>query len=416
MQSFRPFRAIVVGVLLTTSGVTIVGTAWLLWPRYRDYRLAEQLRAMSTDYNSLEFNRKIERLVEQDQGGRYVIAMLSDGTKDPDVGIRRRSTSALGKYAVVRHQIYPRLMESLGDEQKYVRMEVWRHLEKIPSVAIPFIVEALSSPNARVRAGSLEALGSIRGIEAADTLPRIRRLLTDDDARVREYALWAIASIAPRHPDTAELMVQAINDPSAAVRSEAVSALGRFELIDPTPLIRAVLSDDPEISKSASYVVDLQIGAGHIPGHILPALVGALHDPRQNVRINVICALGRTGQNGMVAVPALRELLQDDDPKVRFPAARSIWQITGEFREALPTIIETHPELAVPALVEALDDRHYESCLDAIFALAAFGSDSRPALPALRRIMTHSLLGHAARCAIEAIEATNVTATAVPEP
>jgi HEAT repeat protein len=453
-----PFQSIVVGILLLATITTIVATVWLVWPLYQDYRLAERLRRMPSDYNSLEFHRSLEKLIEKNQGGSYVIAMLGEGTRAPDVAIRRRCTSALGKYAALRQELYPELIEALADEDKYVRMQVWKELEPVTRLLIPRLLTALSSPNPRLRAGALEALGSLRGSEAISAIPSITTLLSDNDPLVREYAVWAIGSITPANGDTAELLAKALNDSALAVRREALRALGRHPLVDPTPLINSVLSDDMEISQNAWYVIHKQ--SKHVE-QAVPALIAALRDPRHHVRLNAICALGRTRADGSEAVPSLLEVLHDDNPTVRFLAARSIWQITGDCRDVLPTLIETvrhvedlwslagfhtlgdigsaaadavpalveivripvgpssghrihavqamkriasQPEIVVPVLIDLLDDPDWQLSEQAIEALMAFGPDANAALPALQRLTTRMDIGSLAESAIKVIE------------
>ncbi len=56
----------------------------------------------------------------------------------------------------------------------------------------------------------------------------------------------------------------------------------------------------------------------------VPALLEALRDPDDEVRLGAVQALGRIGRTAAPAVPVLREALRDPRPEIRAAAARSL--------------------------------------------------------------------------------------------
>src|SRR6266540_6168141 len=72
------------------------------------------------------------------------------------------------------------------------------------------------------------------------------------------------------------------------------------------------------------------------------------------------------------SVPALLGHLQDQDPGIRYWAAKELGQKGPQAREA------------VPALVEALKDEDKNVRAGVTYALAGIGPDAKPAVPALK--------------------------------
>jgi HEAT repeat protein len=91
--------------------------------------------------------------------------------------------------------------------------------------------------------------------------------------------------------------VEALSDPSPAVRKKAVTALGFVGDADPAAI---------------------------------PALIEALEDRDAAVRGQAVLALLNLGPQARDAIPALEQALQDTDARVRANAAKALQRVRGE--------------------------------------------------------------------------------------
>jgi HEAT repeat protein len=103
------------------------------------------------------------------------------------------------------------------------------------------------------------------------------------------------------------------------------------------------------------------------PNAVVPALIRAFAD--KDLRYFVTVTLGELGPIDGRIVPALILALRDEDPRIRSAAVSALLEV-GPAAEA-----------AVPALIEALDDKPLR--LEVLFALKKMGPTARPAVPAL---------------------------------
>lgn len=243
----------------------------------------------------------------------------------------------------------------------------------------------------------------------APTAAELADYLTDPDERVR---VAAIAALTENTPDGyADLLAQALDDPAATVRAAAAAALR--ELVEVLPsaagLADRLGSGDPVVRAA---VVDLlrALRAGTAasfraalddPDHRVriegvralvslderDAIAAAATDPNREVRIAAAQGLSTIGDGGTEIV---RTLAADRDPLVRAAAlaafagtgadatdigtcvaalADSAWQVRVGAARGL---VAADPETAIPALAEALTDRHLDVRKAAVLALSGW--------------------------------------------
>ena len=106
---------------------------------------------------------------------------------------------------------------------------------------------------------------------------------------------------------------------------------------------------------------------------ILPEFIQALQDEVVHVCVNATKALGRIGEGAKDVVPALIQLLQDQDTEgfVRANAARALGRIGEGTKDA------------VPALIPLLKDQDVGISVNAVGALGRIGKGSEDAVSAL---------------------------------
>jgi HEAT repeat protein len=138
-------------------------------------------------------------------------------------------------------------------------------------------------------------------------------------------------------------------------------------------------------------------------------LMEATHDPERRVRSLAIETLGKLGPGAIPAVPALIAAVNDNDPKIRTKAVAALGSLGPLAKSALPILLPLldHPsgpfmlqvgaavwkiarkKVVISTLIKALDDRDWETCFGAAFALACIGPAAKSALPALELLAKH---------------------------
>jgi len=108
----------------------------------------------------------------------------------------------------------------------------------------------------------------------------------------------------------------------------------------------------------------------------VPSLIPLLKHDSADVRSEAVYVLGRIGPPGYEAVPALMDVLDDPDVRLRAEAAGALWEIDPDTSEE-----------SIPVLIEALEDPKWWRT--AALALAAMGARAEPAVPTLANLLDH---------------------------
>ena len=134
-------------------------------------------------------------------------------------------------------------------------------------------------------------------------LPALLDLLANGRARARSLAAFALGEIPVRTDEIVTALARVTGDVDAAVRVNAVEALG--------------------------------LKGGH--RHAVPALAAALSDPDADVRFSAALSLAQAGPAAADAVPALRAVLTDDNRYVPGYAVEALERIASP--EALTALV-----------------------------------------------------------------------------
>lgn len=173
---------------------------------------------------------------------------------------------------------------------------------------------------------------------------------------------------------------------------------------------------------AASVVAAFDTAASVAEGKSLDEWIKALEDKQAKVRLQAATALGRLGFEARPAVPALIERLKDQDEMVCQAAARALSQVAGvpdlvrllghkdarvrrwgafaigDLRRVLggmhPTSIvvdkfQSELKPAVPALIEALQDKNDKVQAEVVAALGAIGPPAKEAVPKITALLKH---------------------------
>jgi HEAT repeat protein len=329
------------------------------------------------------------------------------------------------------------LVRSLGDKNDDVRLKAVKALGELgpdAAKAVPALIGALKLPNEDVRLNVVLTLAKI-GKPAVDP---VAAAIGERNPDVRYYLVWALAMIGPDARDKADVVAKLLADPSPDIRRRAAHCLGR---IDPPPdlvvpgLVK-LLGDHYDVRPAASEAL------GRIGAPAVPALVKALTSREKDVPAEAMRALGAIGPDakdavpglvalmkadswvtghvteclvkiGPPALPALVEVTNSDDQRLRWVAVQSIRKIDGgaSVRALVDALKNTHPDVRagaaaalgdigisdkgiVLALAEVLaKDKHEYPRQQAAAALQRMGGDARVAEAALTRALGDDDLG-----------------------
>lgn len=164
-------------------------------------------------------------------------------------------------------------------------------------------------------------------------------------------------------------LVDALDDSSEVMRKVTVSALARFGLDALQPLLSALKDADPRRREGAAICL------GRMP-LMHPELLPMLKDQAQG---------------------PLLDALKDQDVRVQVQAANSLWRITGQSDQAMPTF------LALCGKAHTISVRYH-----AIGGLERIGPQAKEAVPTLLELLSdeHEYVRVWASTALEAIDAT----------
>jgi bilin biosynthesis protein len=246
-----------------------------------------------------------------------------------------------------------RLVEGLGDSRGLVRLQFAETLGEIGEVATPVLVNALANhANVVVRRAAAKTLTLIADPEAVPAL--IQSFLNDADTVVRgssagalartgetavpalldilastEYAedtkghaAWALAFIGS---EAAEYLYAALNNASLDVRCAVIGALGHVAQEQSgeksCQLLVTALTDPEALIRTEAAAA---LGQVNYPPAV-SQLILALRDPDLDVRKAAINSLGKMGDR--TALEPLQALLTDEPEVVRVLAKLAIAQI-----------------------------------------------------------------------------------------
>jgi len=237
-------------------------------------------------------------------------------------------------------------------------------------------VAALLSPNAQIRHSAVMQLASSKHPLPARLIPTLMESYATYDTDLLEYPLHAIA-LARVEPSEIPLLVEALRVP--AHQEVAATALAMMK------------------SRAAPALASLM--------RMISTDTGALG-------LKAVILIGTIGPDAADAVPLLTTLLNAPTPERAEAAVRSLGQIGPAAAQASVQIAQlgldgtidasvsavalgafgADAKPALPPLLEALhaDSSSPTRTIDALEILARLGPMSRPAVPRLLELMTHS--------------------------
>jgi len=213
-----------------------------------------------------------------------LIAKLHSGEQHE----RNSAAYALGRYKSKADVVVPALIRAIREGNKGLRAEEWG-----------------DGQSRDVRATAAGALGEI-GEAAAEAIPDLVRLCSDEDPRVRWVALYALGKIAPKEKNVAAALVKGLSDSDLNVRYVAVEALEK----------RA-----PRIAQAGE------------------ALIETMNDDDEALATNAAECLSVSDEDARAAILALAQLAADDNAEKRRRAALCLGQFRPQAEQAVPVVL-----------------------------------------------------------------------------
>lgn len=245
----------------------------------------------------------------------------------------------------------------------------------------------------------------VTGLVPAAQEPRyedVVRNLRNPDTRVRLNAVRLLREA--RYPEAIVPMAALVNDPVDQIQLEAIDAELSFYVVDDVPARRR-LGFVVEVRNAGRAVAafeqgPLAVAYRPVPSELVTALLRAVDDASQKVRLEAIYTLGVIARQPLVgdAVPALIKALDHYDPLIRAGAAAVIGRL--QVTSAADALIRAINDSQAPvryAAMRALGEIRATTAVEALtqqFNYYGKGEGAWSALDALARI------GHASSVAL----------------
>ncbi len=259
-----------------------------------------------------------------------------------------------------------------GDGTAQVRIETMATLKAIGLHSPPLIhalTQALNDPHDEVRLAALDALSEL---ERPDALSRtgLTRCLTDRDGQLRRRAARLLSRRGRMDQRSLDRCRRAVQSPYAEVRREAAAFLWYFSrrAREVVPVLHEALEDRSrvvrlealalaeEIAQRDPRALPVLVQAMNNPDEPLgrpagtalvrfgavavPALIEALEHPSTAIRTGALDVFARLDCNLTEALPALLRAGGDDEPNVRWAAARALGQWNTLDEQVVPVLLD----------------------------------------------------------------------------
>lgn len=292
-----------------------------------------------------------------------LVPLLLNGIKDEQEPVRHAAINALVPLRSGQKLALEGLVAMLADSQPAVRQRAARALGRMGSDAAGAVPALLAASRAAPGEGGFaDALSQIGPV----ALPALRAALNGAARPDAERLLSAVASFGePAVPCLMDMLLH----PDVRLRRMAESALagmGEAAHVAIAPLFARAAESDPAARAAALRAL---VALGAEPGRLQPLLEHALKDSSPEVRRAGLAGLVTQGDPARFGTAPLLDLLGNEAGPIRGVAIRALGRL-GE--KGAP---------AVPALTGLLGDLALRG--EAITALGKIGPPAVPAVPQL---------------------------------
>jgi HEAT repeat protein len=281
------------------------------------------------------------------------VSILREGLKHENVVLRREGAQGLLRLGSAAKEAVPDLLKCVQDEDYLVTVSAAEALgllapEKAKETAVPVLAKWLDRSDPSIRIAVAGGLGRMGGLSKS-AVSALCNTLVDKNPEVRFSALFALGQIGPGAQDAVCSLLKAVKDSETRVGVQAITSL---ILIDLNKMRQA-------------------------KGIVLPVLLKGLEQSDVSTRFAALTDLGFLGPEAKSAVPAIVQAMQDKEPQIRLSAAFSLMVIDPNKAKGA----------AIPVLIEALKSPLPDIRKNAAISLRQLGPDARQAIPALTEVL-----------------------------
>lgn len=253
----------------------------------------------------------------------YIFTRLK--TNPPPSAFSLKVRALLSKAPRFVQKLYPEPREPFGD------VHACNALAAIGQPVIPALATGLENTNRRVRIACIWALARLdRSRTNALALRTLTVALQDKDARVRQHAAGAIASIKTEDAAPVPELNKLLTDADTFVRATAADALGTIgpPARDACPGLKKLLNDGDAYTRQKAAVALWRIE--HDAVTALPVLLDVLASDARDLIRDAMETLGEMGPLANDAVPLLRRAIEKGDVSSQEHAEWALAKIEGD--------------------------------------------------------------------------------------
>lgn len=257
-------------------------------------------------------------------GDPQMVAVFVRALEDEDPVVRRLGVAGLkGLPPAALEQFLPQLAALLqsGDEEAADRAAIALLIGRIgdkAAAALPLLTHlAREDADAEVRKQSLYAASRIADDAQAAAL--FQAALADPDVDIRKMAVLRLGRLGPAASSAVGDLAKSLTDEDEDVRLYAAQSLGRLGAHAApavVPLTKAFGDPSDKVRRAAAQAL-VSIGEPSVDPLVAQLSAG---DPQ--TRLLALAALGGLGPPAKRAIPAVRRLLDDQQPQVQQGAAK----------------------------------------------------------------------------------------------
>ncbi|MFA5976112.1 MAG: HEAT repeat domain-containing protein [Elusimicrobiota bacterium] len=281
------------------------------------------------------------------------------------------SALALNQTEIIQTHIH-----RLGrDYARVYQQEAASALVQIGPAAVPFLIQALSTPDTPRRIHVIEVLGDLKDPKAMDFL--LREFENTSSKEIQCKIVEALGKL--RAPLLYDFFASRVEDPDAGLRCFAIWSLGELRLQKAVPLLLEVLRT--EDGYPLITAIDA-LGKTGLPEQSTLLLEYLKYENIQT-RFVTAKALGEIG-DARVVPALLHAMVKEPDPEVQEALAQTLGKIGGD--AALSKLVQLIKEKSSPTLQHLAETGLESAGLQAAFYLMPFlkGDDFRLRLSAAK--------------------------------
>lgn len=319
------------------------------------------------------------------------ISTLLEVAEDPHANIRMAALSALRHMGPQGLSAFLSLLKHPKPAMRAVVASELHQLSALAVVAAPALYRMLQDGDQQVRWSAAQAIARLPSI-----LPTLRALLSHKDIWYRQKSVHTLSLLGER---AVLILLEALSNTDALVRSKAAEALGRIHLSSSTVAYRQKLP--PSLLKrgfKALILRDLALALNDKDARVKQAAVAALMKQGFDGQKHVWAFLSRCNEEQLLLALSAAPIFPTLNPKETDELLLRLRRALGSKKESnrirsARILGKLGPKagLATILLNQLLEDPRKRVRMASIIALSQIGSQARIAIRSLVRVVhTHS--------------------------